>query len=146
MATGAKKPGAGRIRPSAFRSVRSDGPPDLAETAVALIADLIDDRGEARGPDIALRLGLSNATLVKTLKRLEDAGLVTQEPDRFVLLTGDGWKMAEDGRRRLKVVERFLLALGVSEETARIDSRRIEQQASAETLRAMARFLARRMD
>ena len=144
MATGAKKPGAGRIRSAAFRRVRPDGPPDLAEATVAVIADLIDDRGEARGPDLALRLGLSSATLVKTLKRLEEAGLVTQEANRSVLLTGEGWKMAEDARRRLKLVERFLLALGVSEETARIDSRKIEHHASEETLRAMARFLVRR--
>ena len=87
-----------------------------------LIADLIDEKGEARGSDVALRLGVANATVVKTLKRLQDAGLVTQEPYRSIFLTGDGWKMAEDGRRKHKIVEAFLLALGVSEETARIDS------------------------
>ena len=53
--------------------------------------------------------------------------------------------MAEDGRRKHKIVETFLLALGVSEETARIDSEGIEHNVSEETLRAMARFLARRM-
>ena len=39
----------------------------------------------------------------------------------------------------------FLLALGVSEETARIDSEGIEHHVSEETLRAMARFLARKV-
>lgn len=139
-----KKPGAARIRSQAFRRIRADHQSELAEDYVELIADLIDEKGEARGSDIALRLGVANATVVKTLKRLQDGGLVTQEPYRAIFLTGDGWKMAEDGRRRHRIVEGFLLALGVSETTARIDSEGIEHHVSEETLRAMARFLARK--
>lgn len=138
-----KKPGTAKIRSAAFRRIRADHQSELAEDYVELIADLIDERGEARGTDVALRLGVANATVVKTLKRLQDAGLVTQEPYRSIFLTGDGWKMAEDGRRKHKIVEGFLLALGISEETARIDSEGIEHHVSEETLRAMARFLAR---
>ena len=145
MAARAKKQGTARIRSAAFRRIRADHQSELAEDYVELIADLIDEKGEARGSDIALRLGVANATVVKTLKRLQDTGLVTQEPYRSIFLTGDGWKMAEDGRRRHRIVEAFLLALGVSEETARIDSEGIEHHVSEETLRAMARFLARKM-
>ena len=137
MAQRAKKPGAAKIRSAAFRRIRADHSSELAEDYVELIADLIDEKGEARGSDIAMRLGVANATVVKTLKRLQDAGLVTQEPYRSIFLTGDGWKMAEDGRRQHKIVAAFLLALGVSEE--------IEHHVSEETLRAMARFLARKM-
>ena len=145
MARAAKKPGAAKIRSAAFRRIRSDHQSELAEDYVELIADLIDEKGEARGSDVALRLGVANATVVKTLKRLQETGLVTQEPYRSIFLTGDGWKMAEDGRRKHKIVEAFLLALGISEETARIDSEGIEHHVSEETLRAMARFLARKM-
>ena len=145
MPRAAKKPGTARIRSAAFRRIRSDHQSELAQDYVELIADLIDEKGEARGSDVALRLGVANATVVKTLKRLQDAGLVTQEPYRSIFLTGDGWKMAEDGRRKHKIVETFLLALGVPEETARIDSEGIEHHVSEETLRAMARFLARKM-
>ena len=145
MPRAAKKPGTARIRSAAFRRIRSDHQSELAQDYVELIADLIDEKGEARGSDVALRLGVANATVVTTLKRLQDAGLVTQEPYRSIFLTGDGWKMAEDGRRKHKIVETFLLSLGVSEETARIDSEGIEHHVSEETLRAMARFLARKM-
>ena len=145
MATRAKKPGTAKIRSAAFRRIRSDHQSELAEDYVELIADLIDEKGEARGSDVAMRLGVANATVVKTLKRLQETGLVTQEPYRSIFLTGDGWKMAEDGRRKHKIVERFLLALGISEETARIDSEGIEHHVSEETLRAMARLLARKM-
>ncbi|MBI2718987.1 MAG: manganese-binding transcriptional regulator MntR [Rhizobiales bacterium] len=143
MALAGKRNSSAKLRSAAFRRIRADHLTELAEDYVELIADLIDERGEARGTDIALRLGVANATVVKTLKRLQDAGLVSQEPYRAIFLTGDGWKMAEDGRRKHKIVEGFLLALGVGAETARIDSEGIEHHVSEETLKAMARFLAR---
>ena len=138
-----RKISSAKLRSAAFRRVRADHQAELAEDYVELIADLIDERGEARGTDIALRLGVANATVVKALKRLQDQGLVTQEPYRAIFLTGDGWKLAEDGRRRHKIVERFLLALGVSADTARIDTEGIEHHVSRETLSAMAKFLTR---
>ena len=143
MPKSARKPGTAKLRSQAFRRIRADHQSELAEDYVELIADLIDERGEARGSDIALRLGVANATVVKTLKRLQDSGLVTQEPYRSIFLTGEGWRMAEDGRRKHRIVQSFLLALGVSEDTARIDAEGIEHHVSEETLRAMARFLAR---
>ncbi len=138
-----RKSGTAKIRSAAFRRIRADHQSELAEDYVELIADLIDERGEARGTDVATRLGVANATVVKTLKRLQEAGLVTQEPYRSVFLTPEGWKMADDGRRKHKIVEGFLLAIGVSEETAKLDSEGIEHHVSGETLRAMARYLAR---
>jgi DtxR family manganese transport transcriptional regulator len=144
MAIATKKGASAKLRSAAFRRIRADHSAELAEDYVEMIADLIDERGEARCTDIAMRLGVANATVVKTLKRLQAMNLVTQEPYRAIFLTPDGWKMAEDGKRKHAVVENFLLALGVSLETARIDSEGIEHHVSAETLRAMAKFLVRR--
>jgi DtxR family manganese transport transcriptional regulator len=143
MTAARKKGQTAKLRSAAFRRVRADHQSELAGDYVELIADLIDERGEARGTDVAMRLGVANATVVKTLKRLQDQGLVTQEPYRAIFLTGDGWKLADDGRRKHRIVEGFLLSLGVSPETARIDSEGIEHHVSEETLRAMARFLAK---
>ena len=143
MTAARKKGQAAKLRSAAFRRIRADHQTELAGDYVELIADLIDERGEARGTDVAMRLGVANATVVKALKRLQDAGLVTQEPYRAIFLTGDGWKLAEDGRRKHKIVEDFLLAIGVNAATARIDSEGIEHHVSEETLRAMARFLAK---
>ena len=140
----AKRLQSAKLRSAAFSRTRADHQAEISEDYVELIAELIDEKGEARGTDIALRLGVANATVVKTLKRLQDQGLVTQEPYRAVFLTGDGWKMAEDGKRKHDIVERFLLAIGVPEPTARIDSEGIEHHVSVETLKAMARFLVRR--
>ena len=143
MALANKKGATAKLRSAAFKRVRADHSAELAGDYVEMIADLIDERGEARCTDLAMRLGVANATVVKTLKRLTDQGLVTQEPYRAIFLTGEGWKMAEDGKRKHMVVENFLLALGVSADTARIDSEGIEHHVSADTLKAMARFLSR---
>lgn len=143
MAFATKKGASAKLRSAAFKRVRADHSAELAEDYVEMIADLIDERGEARCTDLALRLGVANATVVKTMRRLQIAGLINQEPYRAIFLTNDGWKMAEDGRRRHALVEKFLLALGVTRETARIDSEGIEHHVSAETLKAMAKFLAR---
>jgi DtxR family manganese transport transcriptional regulator len=112
---------------------------------VDAIAGLIEDKGEAQAADIALRLKAATTSVVKTLARLEDLGLLTQESRGSVALTGEGWKLADDARRKRRMVEAFLLALGVSEGTARSDSDVMAAQASEETLRAMARFLARKL-
>ncbi|MCC6271700.1 MAG: manganese-binding transcriptional regulator MntR [Microbacteriaceae bacterium] len=134
-----------KLQSAPFRRTRADHQTELAEDYVELIADLIDERGEARGTDVALRLGVANATVVKMMKRLQDRGLVAQEPYRPIMLTTEGWHMADNGRKRHAIVEKFLLALGVSDETARIDSEGMEHHVSDETLKAMARFSARRL-
>lgn len=143
MSTISKKGASAKLRSQAFKRVRADHSAELAGDYVEMIADLIDDRGEARCTDLAMRLGVANATVVKTLKRLTDQGLVTQEPYRAIFLTSDGWTLAEDGKRKHQIVENFLLALGVPADTARIDSEGIEHHVSVDTLKAMARFLSR---
>jgi len=132
------------LRSQAFSRTRADHSRELAHDYCELIAELIDEKGEARGTDIALRMGVANATVAKTMKRLAEQGLVEQEPYRAIFLTAEGWKVAEDGKRKHAIVQNFLLALGVSPQVAEVDAEGIEHHVSAETLKAMARFLARR--
>ena len=141
VARTAKRQGTARIRQAGFRKPGPGEPERLAEY-LGLIAALTDEKGAAAAPELALRLGVANATVIKTLARLRDMGLVADEPGR-IALTGEGWNRAEDTRRRQRTLEAFLLALGVSEDTARTDSERLLPHASEETLRAMARFLVR---
>lgn len=77
------------------------------------------------------------------LKRLVDDGLVSQKPYRGVFLTETGEKIAVESRERHQTVEDFLRALGVSEDTARIDAEGIEHHVSDETLEAFRRFIGR---
>lgn len=127
-----------------FRQAREARRTELVEDYVELIADLIDDGGEARQVDIAARLGVAQPTVAKALKRLAEDGLIVQRPYRGVFLTEAGRSLAEDSRRRHQIVEGFLCALGVSSETARVDAEGIEHRVSEETLSAFERYVARR--
>lgn len=127
-----------------FHHARQSRRLELVEDYVELIADLIDDGGEARQVDIARRLGVAQPTVAKMLKRLSDDGLIAQRPYRGVFLTEAGRALADSSRARHQVVEAFLLALGISPAVARIDAEGIEHHVSAETLAAFRAFAARR--
>ncbi len=127
-----------------FRRARQSRRLELVEDYVELIADLIDDGGEARQIDIAARLGVAQPTVAKMLKRLAEEGLIAQRPYRGVFLTEAGKALAGKSRLRHQLVESFLCALGISPETARIDAEGIEHHASAETLEAFERFVKER--
>lgn len=126
-----------------FGRTRSDHRNEIAEDYVELIADLIDATGEARAVDLASRLGVTNATVAHAVARLQRDGLVRSEPYRSIFLTQDGRDLAEQCRRRHRVVYGLLRALGVSDEVARIDAEGIEHHVSEETLRAFELLLAR---
>jgi DtxR family manganese transport transcriptional regulator len=127
-----------------FRRAREGRRAEVAEDYVELIADLIHAFGEARQVDLAARLGVAQPTVAKMLKRLTEDGLVSRRPYRGVHLTEAGQAMAARIRTRHQVVEGFLRAIGVSEETARRDAEGIEHHVSAETLAAFQRVAAGR--
>ena len=126
-----------------FRQTRAARRSALVEDYVELIADLIQDGGEARQVDIAARLDVAQPTVAKMLQRLAAEGLVSRRPYRGVFLTQDGERLAAESRERHKTVEALLCALGVSKETASIDAEGIEHHVSLETLEAFRTFIRR---
>ncbi len=127
-----------------FRQAREARRTELVEDYVELISDLIGDGGEARQVDIAARLGVSQPTVAKMLKRLVKGGFVVQKPYRGIFLTDAGQALAEASRARHRTVEAFLMALGIDADTARRDAEGIEHHVSEETLAAFARFVQAR--
>lgn len=124
-----------------FQRVRDAHQTEVAEDYVELIADLIDDTGEARVVDLANRLGVTNATVNNTIQRLQRDGLVTSKPYRSIFLTDEGRELAEKSRARHQLVRDFLIALGVDAETADSDAEGIEHHVSAATLKAFRAHL-----
>ena len=124
-----------------FRHTRRARQAEVAEDYVELIAELHASGGEARAVDIARTLGVSHATVVKTLARLNRDGFVRTRPYRGVFLTDQGRSLATTVRDRHETVVAFLLALGVPPEAAEVDSEGIEHYVGEETLAAFRRFL-----
>jgi len=125
--------------------VRQAHQTELIEDYVELIADLIDAKGEARAVEVARRLGVSQGTVGKMLTRLREHGLIETEPYRAIFLTDEGRRVAGASRERHAIVLRFLRALGIPEETARLDAEGIEHHVSEETLAAF-RAMAERLE
>ncbi|MEM7024042.1 MAG: manganese-binding transcriptional regulator MntR [Pseudomonadota bacterium] len=125
-----------------FEQVRQAHQREVAEDYVELIADLVEATGEARGVDLATRLGVTAATVNSTLQRLIREGLVRKEHYRSIFLTDEGQALAARSRERHRIVRDFLIALGVDHETAHTDAEGIEHHVSERTLGAFSAFLS----
>jgi DtxR family transcriptional regulator, manganese transport regulator len=132
------------IHVESFRQTRNNRRAEIVEDYVELVDDLLTDAGEARQIDIAKRLGVAQPTVAKMLKRLASDGLVVQRPYRGVFLTEEGKALASRVRERHRIVESFLRALGIGEESARIDAEGIEHHVSDETLETFRKFVEAR--
>ena len=130
-----------RDRAEVFAGVRQAHQMESTEDYVELIDDLIRSQGEARLVEVAERLGISQPSASKTLARLQREGFVTSEPYRSIFLTEAGKQLADESRARHDLVYRFLLAIGVSDETARRDSEGVEHHVSQETLDAFKKII-----
>ena len=126
---------------NAYAHSRHRNQNEIAEDYVELISDLINEKGEARAVDLAHALGVSQATVSKTIGRLKQANLVYSQPYRSILLTSKGRRLASLSRERHYIVREFIVALGVPKRTATIDAEGIEHHASKTTIRAMKRYL-----
>ena len=128
---------------SHFKRARHARETEIIEDYVELIADLIDEQGEARAVDIAKRLGVTGATVNKMVARLKQMDLVNAEPYRSVFLTDEGRQMAEASRERHHIVVALLRVVGVDEATAWADAEGMEHRCSPETLMAFKEFVKR---
>jgi DtxR family manganese transport transcriptional regulator len=123
-----------------FIQTRAAHRSEVAQDYVETILDLIEENGEARVTEIAARFAVAHPTVSKTLRRLENEGLVVLERYRAVRLSDEGLKLAKECRERHKIVYNFLLALGLESSVAEVDAEGIEHHVSAKTLEAMRLF------
>jgi DtxR family manganese transport transcriptional regulator len=124
-----------------FGKARTAQSTALLEDYAELIADLLGAGGEARPTDIARRLGVSHATVIKTIARLKREGLATSRPYRGVFLTEAGESLAVRVKARHRLVVDLLLAVGVPAEAAEQDAEGLEHHVSEATLKAFGAFL-----
>jgi DtxR family manganese transport transcriptional regulator len=127
-----------------FRKTRAAHSDETAEDYAEAVQQLIDTQGEARIGELARLMGVSHVTVTRIISRLQDEGLVLQEPYKPVTLTARGAKLAKASHERHEVVLRFLCAIGVPRKQAEIDTEGIEHHVSAQTIKAMRKLLRER--
>ncbi len=131
-------------RTNQFSRTRSDHATELVEDYVEAIASICEQEGACRAVHLVKLFRVSNATVNRTVGRLVRDGYAATEPYGPIELTEKGRRLAEASQQRHDTVIAFLRALGVSEETALIDSEGIEHHVSQETLDAMRNFVKSR--
>ena len=123
-----------------FNKVRNAHKTENTEDYLELIAELLNSKGEARIVEIALNLGIAQATANKTIQRLQSQGFIKKEPYRSIFLTLKGQEVASVSKKRHIIVLTFLKNLGLDARTAEADAEGIEHHVSDKTLKKMEQF------
>ena len=98
--------------------------------------------GPATTSAIAEHLAIQPASVTGMVKRLADRDLLTHEPSRGVVLTGDGVQLALRVIRRHRILELYLTErLGYAWEDVHDEAERLEHAASDRLVEAMAEAL-----
>ena len=106
---------------------------ESAENYLETILELTERRGQVRPIDIVNELGYSKPSVSVAMKRLRENGYIEVDGDGYITLNPPGLTIAQRIATRHRLLTRFLVALGVSEETASADACKMEHDLSDET-------------
>lgn len=99
---------------------------ESGENYLESILVIKERKGYVRSIDVANELGVSKPSVSRAMSVLKKEGLIDMDGLNQILLTDDGKKIAETIYERHRVITKFLVSLGVDEETAANDACRIE--------------------
>lgn len=106
---------------------------ESAEDYLECILVLQQRLGTVRSIDIVHELNYSKPSVSIAMKRLRENGYVEMTPEGYISLLPPGEEIARRIYHRHRLITRFLIQLGVSEETAAADACKIEHDISDET-------------
>ncbi len=114
---------------------------ESSENYLETILILSEKKPVVRSVDIAEELGFKKSSVSVAMKNLRERNLITVRPEGYIYLTEEGLKIAEMIYERHKILSRWLISIGVDEETAVDDACRIEHVISPESFDAMKKAL-----
>ena len=104
------------------------------ENYLETILILKREKGYVRSIDIAAKMDFSKPSVSRAVGLLRENNYITMDAKTgFIELTESGKEVAERMYERHDLISRWLMALGVSAETAAEDACRIEHDLSEET-------------
>jgi len=90
-----------------------------------------------RSVDISNELGYKKSSVSVAMKNLKEKNCITVTDAGFIYLTEEGKKIASMIYERHEFISKWLISLGVDEQTATEDACRIEHVISAESFAAI---------
>ncbi len=106
---------------------------ESAEDYLEAILILRERQGAVRSIDVVRQLELTKPSVSVAMKRFRENGYIEMDADGFITLLPPGEEIAQRIYGRHKLLTKFLVALGVSEETAAADACKMEHDLSDET-------------
>ena len=114
---------------------------ESAEMYLETIYVLSQKSSSVRSVDVAESMGYSKPSVCRAVGLLKSGGYLTMAEDGLLTLTQEGIDAAKKIFERHTVLSKFLMRIGVSEETASTDACRIEHVISDETLSAIKKYM-----
>ena len=115
---------------------------ESAENYLESILILTEKKGYVRSVDIANELGFSKPSVSIAMKALRENGYIKIDSDGYITLLDKGNEIAKKIYERHKLLSKWLVMLGLNEDTATEDACRIEHDISEESFEAIKRHVA----
>ncbi len=106
---------------------------ESAEDYLEAILILRERQGSVRSIDVVHQLELTKPSVSVAMKRFRENGYIEMDGDGYITLLPPGEEIAQRIYDRHKLLTRFLIWLGVSEDVAAADACKIEHDLSEET-------------
>lgn len=90
-----------------------------------------------RAIDVSRHMGYSKPSVSRAIGLLQDEGYVEVDENGYLMLTGEGLKIAKKTYERHIMLSEFFISLGVDKDIAKEDACRIEHVISDETFEAL---------
>lgn len=110
---------------------------ESAENYLETILMLHERKGEVRSIDIVNELDFSKPSVSVAMKNLRLNGYIEVDKNGYITLTEKGREIAERMYERHNTLSKWLISIGVSEQTAVEDACKIEHVISAESFEAI---------
>ncbi len=115
---------------------------ESAENYLETILMLLNDTGNVRSIDIVAETGYTKPSISRAMKQLRENGYITVGEHGYIDLTESGRQIAEKIYERHRLLSKYLIKIGVSEETAIEDACRIEHVISEESFSKLKEFVS----
>lgn len=106
---------------------------ESAEDYLEAILILRERQGMVRSIDVVHRLEVTKPSVSVAMKRFRENGYIEMDRDGYITLLPPGEEIAQRIYGRHKLLTRFLVSLGVSEEAAAADACKMEHDLSDES-------------
>ncbi|MBQ3638932.1 MAG: metal-dependent transcriptional regulator [Clostridia bacterium] len=115
---------------------------ESGEMYLESILVLSEQRGSVRSIDVCDHMGFSKPSVSRAIHLLEDGGYLTVDGKGYLTLTEVGLETAKKIYERHKLLNAFLIRLGVNEEIATDDACKMDHDISDETFEALKAHVA----